>query len=480
MTTAVLERPTATVKIQVVRPWLGLSVVLSAILMNLLDSTVVNVAAPAILRDLGGTFASLQWISAGYTLALAVGLLTGGRLGDMFGRKRMLMFGAAGFTVASLLCAIAWSPESLIVARVAQGLFAAVMVPQCFGMIRDLFSPQDMAKAFGIFGPSIGLATILGPIVAGLLTEAAGWRSIFLINLPLGLFTLIAGNRYLPRRKPVSDSKSLDVLGMLLAGAGMFLLVFPLVLGREIGWPAWTMVMLGASVPVLALFTWYQISRKAEGKVPLVQLTMFAKRSYSSGVLFVIVFFGAIVGFSLAVGVFLQMGLGYSAMKASLTMAGWAVGAFIGSAVSAMTMAKQGRRILHNGLAFMALGTAIFLLVVVTAGTSVSGWLLSLPLLVYGFGMGQIFVPLFDIIMGDVEDHEVGSASSSLEALQQLGASLGVAVLGTVFFGASGLEHSSSGNPVDAVALVTVIALVLTLVTFGLGFLLPKKARAAH
>jgi EmrB/QacA subfamily drug resistance transporter len=485
MTTAVLERPkTTAVKqqqtIQVVRPWLGLSVVLMATLMNLLDSSVVNVAAPAILRELGGSFASLQWISAGYTLALAVGLLTGGRLGDMFGRKRMLMMGGAGFTIASLACAIAWSPETLIAARVAQGLFAAVMVPQCFGLIRDLFSPQDMAKAFGIFGPAIGLATILGPVISGLLTEAAGWRSIFLINLPLGAYVLIMGRKALPSRKPVSASKSLDVAGMLMAGAGMFLLVYPLVQGREIGWPAWTLAMLAASIPVLAGFGIYQLRRAASGRIPLVRLTMFAKRSYSSGVVFVIVFFGAIVGFSLAIGVFLQLGLGYSAMKASLTMAGWAIGAFAGSAVSAMTMAKLGRRVLHNGLAIMGVGVAIFLTVVLTAGTSVSGWLLALPLLVYGFGMGQIFVPLFDIIMGDVSDSEVGSASSSLEALQQLGASLGVAILGTVFFGASGLEGVSTGNPMDAVALVTAIALGLTVVTFALGFLLPKKARAAH
>ena len=167
--------------------WVGLLAVLAASLMNLLDATVVNIAAPTIRRDLGGSYADLQWLTAGYTLAMALGLLTGGRLGDMFGRKRMLLLGAAGFTLASLACALAPSEGVLIVARIAQGLIGAVMVPQGFGLIRDMFPPQDVGKAFGVFGPAIGIATILGPVVAGFLIRLDGWRLIFLINVPLGL-----------------------------------------------------------------------------------------------------------------------------------------------------------------------------------------------------------------------------------------------------------------------------------------------------
>jgi hypothetical protein len=158
--TATVARPTAPPAIS--NRWLGLSVVLAATIMNLLDSTVVNVAALSIYADLGGSLAALQWIAAGYTLALAVGLLTGGRLGDMYGRKRMLMVGVAGFTVTSLACALAWSPGLLVGSRVFQGLFAAVMIPQCFGLIRDLFPPQDIGKAFAAFGPVIGLSTVIG------------------------------------------------------------------------------------------------------------------------------------------------------------------------------------------------------------------------------------------------------------------------------------------------------------------------------
>lgn len=449
------------------RPWLGLFAILAATIMNILDSTIVNVAAPAISADLGATYSGLQWIAAAYTLALAVGLLTGGRLGDMFGRKRILMIGLVGFVAASLSCSAAWSPEALIGSRVVQGLFGAIMIPQGFGLIRDLFGP-NVGKAFAAFGPVIGLSTILGPVVAGLLTDSVGWRSVFAINLPLGLFALIAGAKALP----LIDGKrkgGLDVLGALIAGAAMFLLVFPLVQGREQGWPAWTLLMAGSAIIAFGIFIRYQMSRKSQGKTPLVQLSVFAKRSYTSGVVFVVVFFGAIVGFSLSVGLFLQLGLGQSPIRASLTMAAWAVGAFLGSAFGATMMARLGRRILHIGLSMMAAGLALLYPVFADFSTLK----MALPMALYGIGMGMIFVPLFDIIMGEVKDREIGSASSMLESIQQMGASLGVAVLGTVFF-----TTVAARSFVAASQQVTLIALALTLVSLALAFLLPRRARA--
>jgi EmrB/QacA subfamily drug resistance transporter len=470
------------------RPWLGLFAILAATLMNLLDSTIVNVAAPAIRAELGGSYAELQWIVAGYTLALAVGLLTGGRLGDMFGRKRMLMIGVIGFVAASLACAAAPMIEALIVARVLQGLFGAVMIPQGFGLIRDLFSPREMGKAFGVFGPMIGLSTILGPVIAGVLVDAdlfgTGWRMIFGINLPLGAFALVAGRIALPGATGHAGARprQLDVPGVVLAGVAMFMLVFPLVQGRELGWPAWSLALLAGSIPVVGGFVAHQVRRRRRGHTPLVELSVFAKRSYTSGVAFVVVFFGAIVGFSLAVGLLLQLGLGYTPTRASLTMAAWAVGAFLGSGFSAGAMVRLGRRILHIGLTIMAVGIVSLYVVFRVAGSAVGTWDLALPLLGFGLGMGMIFVPLFDIIMGDVEDREVGSASALLEAIQQMGASLGVAVLGTVFFGVArtssvhGLLDPETA--VDAAEVVVVLTLALTAVAFAVGFLLPRKARA--
>ncbi|GAA2311202.1 hypothetical protein GCM10010402_83840 [Actinomadura luteofluorescens] len=466
------------------RRWLGLSAILAATLLNLLDSTVVNVAAPAIRADLGGSFSALQWTAAGYTLALAVALLTGGRLGDMFGRRPILLAGAAAFTAMSAACAFAWSPESLIAARVAQGLCAAVMIPQGFGLIRDLFGAHT-GKAFALFGPVIGLATILGPVVAGLLIDAdlfgTGWRAIFLVNVPVGGYALIVGARALPAPAAADRSGGLDVAGMLLGGLGMSMLVYPLVQGRELGWPTWSLALLAGSVPVLALFALHQLRRARRGRTPLVRLSVFAGRAYSSGVLFVVVFFGAIAGFSLATGLFLQLGLGYTPLAASLAMSSWAVGAFAGSAFSGMTMTRLGRRVLHLGLLLMLAGLAALYAVFEAAGTGVGGWHLAAPLLLFGAGMGMIFVPLFDVIVADIADHEVGSGSAALESVQQLGASLGIAVLGTVFFGAVGAPVAgrfAAPAALEAAEQVTALTAGLTAAAFLVAFLLPHRARA--
>ncbi|MBO0867615.1 MAG: MFS transporter [Micromonosporaceae bacterium] len=469
------------------RRWLGLFAVLAAMIMNILDSTVVNVAAPSIRADLGGSYSTLQWIASAYTLAMAVGLLTGGRLGDMYGRKRLMLGGVAGFVAASAACSLAWSPASLVGARVVQGLCGAILIPQGFGLIRDLFGPRDIGKAFGALGPVIGGATIAGPVVAGLLVDAdilgTGWRAVFLINLPLGLFVLAAGAVALPAVQPVRRLR-LDITGALCAGTGMVLLVYPLTQGREKGWPGWLLAMLGGAVVVLVGFVGQQLRRGRTGRVPLIELSVFTRRSYVSGVLFVIIFFGSIVGFSLTTGFFLQLGLGYSPMRASLTMSGWAVGAFLGSGFAAAMMGRLGRRILHIGLPLMAAGTAGFILVLTRDGATLTGWQLSIPLAVYGFGMGMIFVPLFDIIMGEVGDHEVGSASGVLESLQQLGASLGVAVLGTVFFSSVGTGRlagatSAAGGFVSASRLVAIISALTALALCGITFLLPRWARHA-
>jgi EmrB/QacA subfamily drug resistance transporter len=457
------------------RRWLGLFAILAATIMNLLDSSVVNVAAPAIRADLGGSYAALQWTAASYTLAMAVGLLTAGRLGDMFGRRRMLLIGVAGFMVASLLCALAASPEMLIGARLLQGLFGAAMIPQGFGLIRDLFPPQEIGKAFGTFGPIIGLSTILGPVVAGVLVNAdiagTGWRMVFGINLPLGAFALIAGLKALPASSGSGDRR-LDGTGALLGALGMALVVYPLVQGRELGWPLWTVAMLVTAVPVFAVFARRQLRLARDNGSPLVQLSVFGKRSYTSGVGFIIVFFGAIAGFSLTVGMFLQLGLGYTAVHASLTMAAWAIGAFVGSGFAAATGNKLGRRILHIGLSLMAVGIAGVYLVLRITGTELSSWDLTVPLLLFGVGMGMIFVPLFGIIMGDIADHEVGSASGMLESLQQLGATLGVAVLGTIFFGVMGATAVGALAGAETVALIT---LALTAAAFALAYLLPNQ-----
>jgi EmrB/QacA subfamily drug resistance transporter len=480
--TAVLEAPTTSPVAAPPAPyrwrWVAYSAVLASTVMDLLDSTVVGVAGPAIQQSLGGTYASLQWMGAGYTMALAVLLLIGGRLGDMFGRKRMLLTGVAGFVVASLACAVAQTPETLILFRVLQGAFSAVMIPQGFGLIRDLFPPNEMAKAWGVFGPIMGLSAMLGPIIGGGLVDLAGWRSIFLINLPIGAFAFIVAKKFLPKSAPTATTRRLDVGGVLLAAVGTFLLIYPLVQGRELGWPAWTLGMLVVAVAVLAGFGLHQVRRKRAGRAQLIETSVFHRKSYVFGVLFAVIFFAAMGGMFI-VGVFLQLGLGYSPIQSSLTMAPWAFGAMAGSGVSGVLMHKLGRKILHIGLALMGIGVAAMYVVYTMAGTGIDGWDLIVPNLIGGVGMGAIFVPLFDIVLGDVADNEVGSASGALGSFEQLGISLGVAIIGTVFFsllGGPGSGHLASAiNGAEQASLVT---LGLIVVGFLVGFLLPRKARA--
>ncbi len=488
--TAVLERPAdpGAVAAPARRSWIGFAAVLTAMIMNILDSTIVNVAAPAIQRDLVMSNSALEWIAAAYTLAIAVGLITGGRLGDLFGRKKMLLTGLAGFVLASTLCAIAWSPESLIAARVLQGLSAALITPQGFGLIRDIFGPANIGKAFAALGPVIGLSTVLGPVVSGLLIQAdiwgTGWRSLFLVNLIPGAFALIIGYKFLPAGAVRHQGIRLDGIGTTLMAIVSLLIVFPLVDGRSLGWPLWIFGVLAAALPVLAVFVLHQRRRVNAGRTPLVEISVLRKPSYLSGVVFVLVFFAVIVGFSLTIGLFLQLGLGLSAMKASLYLSALAVGTFFGSGVGAWAATAVGRPILHVGLTLMGIGTGILYVSLRAAHSTVGVLQLAPGMAVFGLGMGMIFVPLFSIIVAEIDDREVGSASGLLESMQQLGASLGVAVLATLFFSTIALERGgpaaaiAAGRPVTAAEHTLLVTLGLIAAAFALGWLLPRRAKA--
>lgn len=219
--------------------WLAFSAILAASIMNLLDAMITNIAAPSIRADIGGGLVLIQWLGAGYTLALAAGLITGGRLGDIYGRKPVFLIGAVGFTVSSVLCAVSVSPGTLIAARIAQGLFGALLLPQGLGTIRSIFPPRELATAFGAYGPAMGLATVAAPVVAGALISGdlfgTGWRMVFLINVPIGLFVIIAGFKYIPSKQAPSAAK-LDVPGALLAGVAALLMIYPVVQGRSLDW----------------------------------------------------------------------------------------------------------------------------------------------------------------------------------------------------------------------------------------------------
>ncbi|MET7832456.1 MFS transporter [Micromonospora sediminicola] len=419
--------------------WAAFAVVLLASIMDLLDTLVTNIAAPSIRAELGGGPALIQWLGAGYTLALAVGLITGGRLGDLYGRKRVFLVGAAGFTVASLLCAVATSPGTLVGARVVQGLFGAVMLPQGLGVIRAMFPAQELGKAFGVFGPAMGLASVAGPVLAGALVSAdvwgTGWRMIFLINLPLGLFAVVAGARYLPGGQ-TSGARRLDVPGALLAAVAALLLVYPVVQGRELGWPAWAFAMIALSLVLFVVFARIETRVHRRGGDPLIVPTLFRNRAFTGGLATGLAIFTSMVGFGLVLAVFLQVGLGYSPLRAGLTVLPQALGSMVGFAFAgAGISARLGRRSLQLGILLMLVGLAAVALVLRADGAGVSPWHLAGPLLVYGSGLGLFLSPFFDIVLAGVRPQEYGSASGTMTAVQQFGGALGAAVLGTVFFG---------------------------------------------
>jgi hypothetical protein len=336
----------------------------------------------------------------------------------------------------------------LIGCRVAQGLFGAVMLPQGLGVIKAVFPPQELAKAFGAYGPAMGFSTVLGPVVAGTLIDAnlfgTGWRMIFLINLPLGLAALAGAIKYLPGDDAPAPIK-LDLLGTVLASGAALLVVYPVVQGRSLGWPAWTFVMIAASVAVFGLFGWVESRTQRAGGDPLVVPTLFRKRAFTGGLFTGLAFFTAIVGFSLVFTVYVQIGLGYSPLKAGLTTLPQAIGSVFGFiAAGAGLAAKLGRRLLHLGLVSMAVGVVGTFLTIHAAGTGLTPWDLIPALLFTGIGLGMFLAPFFDIVLAGVEGGEYGSASGTLNAVQQFAGALGVAVLGTIFFGMLGGHVASA------------------------------------
>ncbi|MGH3587383.1 MAG: DHA2 family efflux MFS transporter permease subunit [Pseudonocardia sp.] len=456
--------------------WLALTAVLVAEIMDLLDATIVGVAAPSIQADLGGDGTVIQWIAAGYTLAFAVGLITGGRLGDLYGRRRMFLLGLGGFVVASALCGLATSPEMLIGARVVQGLFGAVLIPQGFGILKSVFPPREIGVAFGAFGPAMGLSAVGGPILAGALIGwdlgGAGWRTVFLINIPIGLACFALAWRVLPESR-ADDGPRPDPIGALLVSAGLVLLVFPLVQGRELGWPAWTFWLFAASVPMLALFGVHQVRRRRAGRSPLVEPALFRARAFTGGLVVGLFFFGALIGFSLTIGLHLQLVLGFTPLQAGLAQAPSALGIALGATLSGAVLGRRfGRLVIQVGGVVVALGMSGLLLTLALAEQPVSGWQLAPALLVSGFGSGLVVAPLFDIVLAGVSLPMVGSASGVLNANQQLGGAAGVAALGTLYF-----QLLDAGDPAGAIRAVLWTTIALALAAAALAALLPRHAR---
>lgn len=391
-------------------------VVALAFVMDLLDSTIVNIAIPTIQQNLGASYAAIQWLIAGYSLTFALLLITGGRMGDVYGYKKLFMIGVGGFTLASLLCGLSTSPAMLVIARLVQGSMAALMVPQVMSMIQVLYKPEERTAVNGMFGALGGMAATFGPIIGGLLikTNIAGldWRPIFLINVPVGLFALFMAQKYLPDGKSEHPLK-LDLIGTAIVLVAMTLLIFPLIQGRELGWPTWTYAMLIASVPAFLLFAkWQQIKMARDGS-PLVVPALFSKRSFSVGTVVNLLFPIAMISFFLVFTLMLQIGLGFSAIHAALTGLPLAVG--IAATMATMgekIIPKLGRRALMIGVLVMGLGLAIVSYTLIHYGQTLHSWQLIPGLFLQGVGMGFVFASLFASTLNDVDVSHAGAAAS--------------------------------------------------------------------
>ncbi|HEY2075095.1 MAG TPA: MFS transporter [Streptosporangiaceae bacterium] len=433
------------------RRWLTLAVLLLAAFMNLLDISIVNIAIPSIQRNLHASYADVQWALAGYTLAYALVLITGGRLGDTFGRKRLFLIGVAGFTLMSALCGAAQTPGMLIAFRVAQGAMGAIMIPQVLSVIQVIFPAAERIKALAAFGVTAGLGTVSGPLLGGLLTQhnlfGLDWRPIFLINVPVGILAVCA-SAVLVRESRAPRPPRLDPGGVALISAALLLLLYPLVQGRQLGWPVWTFVSMAAAVPVFAAFIAYERAKDRRDGSPLVQLNLFAERSFAVGMAIAVTFFLGVTSFTLILTLFLQIGLGFEPLHAGLTFLPFSGGVLAASGAAARLAPKFGRGVTMTGALVMSAGMGGLIAIVHHYGGSVTTWDMAPALVVAGLGMGGVLAPLADILLDGVQLQDAGSASGIFNTSLQVGASIGVAVIGVIFFGLLGSQSAPAAASV--------------------------------
>lgn len=429
------------------KPFLILAIVLSATFMQLLDVSIVNVATFSIQKSLHASYSDVQLVLAGYQLAFACTLITGGRLGDIFGRRRTFLIGMAGFTLSSALCGAAVSPDMLTVSRVLQGAFSGLMFPQVLSVIQVVFEPKDRGKAFSAFGATLGLGTVLGPVVGGLLIQAAlftdPWRAIFFVNVPIGVVAFIAAFIYLPESKAPHASK-LDVSGALIVAVGLGFLIYPLTVGRTDRWPLYEIAMLVASVPILLVFAVMQRNKTRRDASPLLDTGLFADRGFRVGALLSLVFFAGIPAFFFSFSLFLQAGHGFTAISAGLTTFSFSIGTAVLSARSDGIAKRLGRGVLLLGCACIALGMLAVIGTVHLTGLDPHIYDFIPSMVLCGVGLGLFVAPVSTLVLASVTPRRIGAASGSISTVQQLGGAIGVAVIGIVFFGLVGSDASKA------------------------------------
>lgn len=452
--------------------WAALAVVLTGTFMVVLDFFIVNVAMPAMQSDLHAGTGAIEWVIAGYGLTFATFLITAGRLGDQLGRRRMFSLGLALFTAASAACGLAPSPAVLVVARLAQGLAAALLSPQVLSIIGVVYQGPDRVRAISIYGIVLGLAAVGGQLIGGVLVQAdvagLGWRSCFLINVPIGLVALAVAARAVPESR-VEGASRLDLVGTALITLGLVDVVLPLVEGRQHGWPAWTWLCLGAAPITLGLFAAHQRRLTRRGGAPLLDPALFRERAFSAGLVTQLVFFSSMASYFLVLALYLQQGRGLDALQAGLVFTILAAAYLVASAYAPGLTPRLGRRLPAIGGLVLGAGHALLALSVADIGVGGSVALLVPGMLLEGAGMGLVITPLTSTVLGSLRPENAGAAAGALSTMQQVGNALGVAVTGVIFFGAldGGFGHAFEVSLIQ-------LALLGAAVT-ALTWLLPRR-----
>jgi EmrB/QacA subfamily drug resistance transporter len=416
--------------------WWALAIVVAAQFMSVVDAFIVNVALPSVRADLNASTAELQGILVLYQIAFAVLVVTGGRLGDIYGTKSIFLCGLIGFTAASLWCGFALSGSSLVLARAGQGASAALMIPQVLATIHKLFTDSERGKAFGIYGFTLGFGAAVGFGLGGWLVAAnlagLGWRTVFFVNGPIGIGLIIAAFAILPPAvsKP---SVRLDLVGSGVLFAALMCLIGPLLIGADLGWPRWLLIPVGCGTALLALFWRSQRWVERRGGLPLIHLDLLRDRSFATGLLKIFLLAFANISFYLLITLYMQNQLRFTPLQSGAAVIPLAV-VFALVSRRAGLRAQRGARALIEGC-FTAIAGLLALATLIATVTNPPMFDLAAILVIFGAGQAMVWAPLYGLVLNNVPRAHAGSGAGVLSTVQQIGNASGVAVIGALYFG---------------------------------------------
>jgi len=450
--------------------WLGLAIILSAPLLSVVDIFIINVAIPAIKKGVHATDGEVQLVIAGYLLGYASFLITGGRAGDHLGRKKVFFWGMFSFIVASALCGISETAFQLNLTRFLQGVSASFMVPQTIAFIQVLFTdPKEKAKAISMFGITLGIAAVTGQILGGYLSDIhgviEGWRLIFFINLPIGAVALWATHKYVTETNSNRGTR-FDYTGIVILTVALFCLIYPLVEGREKGWPAWSIALLVMSIVMFVWFARNQRRKLTENRNPLIDIRLFRIKDFNIGLLAVLFHFMLHTSYLLLNAVYLQNGLGVSATDAGLYLLVPCALFAVSSAIGSRLMLRFGKRVLQVGAFFLAV---TFLLQIVFLKPGVDIWLIEILLMIWGLSNGLVLPLLLNLAMKSVPAEYAGAAAGVYSTFQQTASALGVSIIGGIFFYFSkqGWQTGYAAGLVAILICVGLLSIMLVLLPEG-------------